>query len=92
MPPARDHLATQETYLENELRRQMRAPIKEISLKKVPGTNGYKVQPTITSGNEEKILSLDLPFAASALLLCNKSDLNALAKAIMIDLKQIIVS
>jgi hypothetical protein len=44
------------------------------------------------SGNEEKTLSLRLPFAAYDLLLCNKSDLTAIAKAIVTDLKQIIFS
>jgi hypothetical protein len=53
-PTAPDHLTAQETYLDNALRRQMRAPIKAIALKKVPGTSGYEVQLTITSGNEEQ--------------------------------------
>jgi hypothetical protein len=92
MPPAPDRLTAQETYLENELRKQIRAPIKEIALKKLAGTNGYEVQPTVMSGAEEKTLALQLPFAARDLLLCNNSDLTAIAKAIVTDLKQIIFS
>jgi hypothetical protein len=67
-------------------------PLKEISLKKLSGASGYELQPTVMSGNEEKTLSLRLPFAAYDLLLCNKSDLTAIAKAIVTDLKQIIFS
>lgn len=87
-----DRLTAKETYLENELRKQVREPIKKISLKKIPGTTGYEVRPTVTSGNEEKTLSLRLPLAEHDLLLCNKSDLSAVAKAIVTDLKQIIFS
>ncbi len=92
MPPARDRLTAKETYLENEIRKQVCAPIKEISLKKVPDTGGYELQPTIMSGDEEKVLSLVLPFVGRTLLLCNKRDLDEIAKAIVIDLKQIIFS
>ncbi len=87
-----DRLTAKREYLENEMRKRVFAPITAISLKKLPDSNGYEVQPTITSGSEEKTLSLQLPFADLALMLCNKSDLNEIAKAIMTDLKQIIFS
>jgi hypothetical protein len=92
MPSAHDRLTAQETYLDNALRRQMRAPIKDIALKKIPGTSGYAVQLTLTRGDEEKTLSLKLPFGAPLFLLCTKSDLTALAKAILTDLKPLIIS
>src|SRR5262245_6514661 len=87
-----DRLTTNEQYLENQLKKRIRPPIKGIALKKLSGAGGYEVQPTITSGNEEKTLSLRLPLAARDLLLCEKSDLADIAQAIMTDLKQLIVS
>lgn len=89
MPPAHDRLTAQETYLDNALRKQRRAPIKDIALKKVPGTSGYAVQLTLTRGTEEQTCSVKLPFAAPFFLLCTKSDLTALAQAILTDLKDL---
>jgi hypothetical protein len=87
-----DRLTINKNYLENEIRKHVRAPIKAISLKKLPGTTGYELQPTITDGDGEKTLYLRLPFADHNLIHCNKSDLDAIAQAIMIDLEQIIFS
>jgi hypothetical protein len=87
-----DRLTAKREYLENQIRKRVFAPITEISLKKSPGTNGYELHPTLTNGTEEKTLSLPLPFADYDLMLCNKRDLNEIAKAIVTDLKQIIFS
>jgi hypothetical protein len=86
-----DLLTTQEKYLEKQMRKRIQPPIQGIALKKV-SDGGYEVHPTITSGHEEKTLSLRLPLTGRELLLCEKSDLDDIAKAIVTDLKQMLVS
>lgn len=86
-----DRLTTNEQYLEKQMRKRIRPPIQGIVLKKVADA-GYEVHPTITSGKEEKTLSLRLPLTGRDLLLCEKSDLDDIAQAIVTDLKQMLVS
>jgi hypothetical protein len=87
-----DRLTAQREYLKNALRKRVFAPITAISLKKLPGSSGYEVQPTLTRGNAEQTLSLQLPFADPALRLCANRDLTEIATAIMTDLRQLICS
>src|SRR5262245_7061289 len=89
---SQDPLTTQERYLENQLRKRLHPSIKEIALKKSSSIGSYEVQLTLTSGNEEKTLSWQLPLTDRVLLFCEKSDLVDLAQAIMTDLKQFLVS